>query len=173
MRRILRVKLPQARRENEEFAAQKGLVLCPDCRSVYHKKRWQHSVDALGAKEVEQMTGKDTKIKFHICPACEMIQRGQYEGRIRIYHVPPQAEKALEELIRGFCKGAFEIDPMDRLIGIKKQDDLWQVTTTENQLANKVGRRIKNIFSRTKVKTHFTGGGSDVAEVIVEFPKNE
>jgi len=187
MRKILRVKLPKPRREEEEFRSQGGLVLCPDCHSVYHKKRWQHSVNALGVKEVEQMTDKDTKIKFQICPACKMIQRGQYEGRIRIYAVPPQSEKALEELIRGFCRGAFEIDPMDRLIGIKKGSPstghayrqagsgqtVWTVTTTENQLANKVGRRIKNIFPRAKVKTKFTGGGSDVAEVVVEFPKNE
>jgi len=76
---------------------------------------------------------------------------------------------------------------MDRLIEIKKTRSAgsrlrqgfggqagqvfseWIVTTTENQLANKLAQKIKSSFSGVKTKTKFNKEPSDVVGVVVDF----
>ena len=105
-----------------------------------------------------------------------MIHNKQYEGRIKIKNIPVVSEDRLDDLIRGFCHRAFERDPLDRLINLEKslpagrQDGSdWTVTTTENQLANKLAKKIKDAFSKVKSKTKFAGDPSDVVEITIEF----
>lgn len=157
--------LPQSQHEVEEFGAAKaGLKMCRDCDSVYFKKSWHPN---LG--NVDISGNKDLPIKFVLCPACQMIKNKQYEGRITIKNVPEKSAVKLEELIRGFCERAFQRDPLDRLIEIKKNDSEWVVTTTENQLANKLTNKIRDSFNRVKTKTKFNKEPGDVAEITVEF----
>ena len=80
-----------------------------------------------------------------------------------------EKKEDLEGLIRNYTRRAKEIDPLDRLIEIKKDGDRWEVLLTENQLANKLAKKIKGAFK--KVKTHVSFGiePSDVAEVKIEF----
>lgn len=171
------LKLPKNRHETEEFAAQKGLLLCSDCGAVYFKKHWHHGLEKLNNPEMAAVVksadkkAKAPSVKFVLCPACQMIKNGQYEGRVVIKNVPRHQAGKLEELIEGFCRRAYDIDPMDRLIAIKKSSGSWEARVTENQLANKLGKKIQNAFSGVKTKTHFAAEPSDVAEVAVEFPK--
>ena len=104
----------------EEFHAQKGVVLCKDCGAAYHKKSWKHGIEKLNKAETESISSgkKDVPVKFAICPACQMIKNGQYEGRITIKSLPENSENALRELVEGFGRRAYDRDPMDRLIGI-------------------------------------------------------
>ena len=159
------VKMPKKRHEEEEFGpGKKGLVICPECNSTYFKKCWHH--DLIG---IDVSDKKDTPIKFVKCPACAMVANKQYEGRLAIKNVPSPLVKELEGLIRGFCQRAFDRDPMDRLIEIKKGNGDWEVMVTENQLANKLGQKIKHTFNRVKTKTVFAGDPSDVVEILVQF----
>src|SRR3989338_5482889 len=156
-RKAYNVNLPKSKRESEEFGGgKKGLVLCKKCTSAYYKKSWP--------------------VHFTVCPACQMIHNKQYEGRIKIKNIPVVSEDRLDDLIRGFCHRAFERDPLDRLINLEKslpagrQDGSdWTVTTTENQLANKLAKKIKDAFSKVKSKTKFAGDPSDVVEITIEF----
>ena len=164
-KRPYKVNLPKAQHEVEEFGAgKKGLVMCQNCDSAYFKKSWHHDLENIEVSEK-----KDVPIKFVLCPACQMIKNKQYEGRIVMKNVPEKSGVKLEELITGFCRRAFERDPMDRLIEIKKSAGKWIVTTTENQLANKLAQKIKSSFSGVKTKTKFNKEPSDVAEVTIDF----
>lgn len=156
-------KFPQSRHAMEEFSAERGLVLCKRCGNAHFKKSWHH--DLQGLKDIN----KDAPIKFVVCPACRMIENGQYEGRIVIKNVPEKFHDELDHLIRNFCHRAFEQDPMDRLIELKKENSTWITTTTENELANKLGKKIKEVFNGVKIKTIFNKVPSDVAEVAIEF----
>jgi len=159
------VKLPKAQHEAEEFGAgRKGLVMCEKCNAVYFKKSWHHDLASIKISE-----RKDLPIHFVLCPACQMIKNRQYEGRLIIKNVPEKLTEELEKLIEGFGRRAYDRDPMDRLIEIKKNKSEWIVTTTENQLANKLAKKIKDSFNQVGLKTHFVGDNSDVAEVSVEF----
>lgn len=159
------VKLPKSQHEVEEFGGgKKGLVICQDCNSTYFKKSWHHNLENVVFSEE-----KNVPIKFTLCPACQMIANKQYEGRITIKNVTPQFEKKLEELIGGFSGRARERDPLDRLIELKKSGSIWIATFTENQLVNKLAKKIQDAFSGVKKKVRFSREPSDVAEITIEL----
>lgn len=170
--RPFNIKTPKSQHDVEEFGpGQKGLVMCGDCNATYFKKSWHHDL-----KNVPVSDKKDTPIKFSLCPACTMIKNHQYEGRLVIKNIPEKAADKLMELIEGFCQRAYDRDPMDRLIEIKKtrsassgQAGEWQVTTTENQLANKLAQKIKSSFGGVKTTTKFNKEPSDVVEITCVF----
>lgn len=159
-----KVKLPKSQHEFEEFGGgKKGLVFCPDCRAAYYKKSWHHSeVDLKSAKENMQVT-------FVRCPACQMVKNHQYEGKIVIKNAPANLREELMNLIRGFGERAYHRDPMDRVIEAKKEGKDIVVTTTENQLANKLAKKIQSTYNNVKAKTSFMKEPSDTALAIVEF----
>lgn len=171
MTKYLNPKAPFSRKSQEEFPAVKGVVLCKDCGAVYHKKSWKHGIEKLNKSETEKLASdkKNTPVKFEMCPACRMIKNGQYEGRIIIKNLPEREEHALHELAEGFGRRAYDRDPMDRLIEIKNMDGNWVITTTENEMANKLAHKIKTSFSHVKSRTKFAGDPSDVAEITIDF----
>lgn len=164
---------PQSKSESQEFGGgRKGLVICNDCRAVYYKKHWHQSLEKLNLSESANLSkNSKTPVSFALCPACKMIRNHQYEGEVVINNAPAKLAAELENFIKGFCKRASERDPMDRLIAIKKSGSVWRVTVTENELANKLGKKIQNLYSNAKAKTSFDRQPSDVARVTVEFLK--
>lgn len=164
------VKLPKSKSETEEFGPGKtGLEICSTCGAVYYKKHWHRNLESLNFPDITNAVKKDASIKFILCPACAMVKNHQYEGRVVIKNAPAEKAAKLEELIESFCRRANGIDPMHRLIGIKKSENIWEVTLTENQLANKLSKKIKDVFHSVKTRTHFAPEPSDVAEAVVEF----
>lgn len=161
-----RVKLPKSQHEVEEFGGgKKGLVFCSECKAAYYKKSWHHGIlDFKSNKE-------DAPVKFLLCPACQMIKNNQHEGKITIKNIPAKIKDELINLIKGFCNRAYRQDPMDRLIVIKEDGGNLVVTVTENQLANKLAKKIKSTFNNVKTKTFFDKEPGDVALVEVEFLK--
>lgn len=159
-----RFKQPRFKNDEREFRrGKKGIIMCPDCGAAYYGKSWHHSL--LKVKSVKE----DTPVDFSICPACAMTKNHQFEGEVTITNVPQKLRAELINFIEGFCERAYDRDPMDRLIEIKRGKDGLVVTTTENQLANKLGKKIKNLFNRTKAKTKFIAAPGDVGRVRVEF----
>ncbi len=153
-----------SRHAAEEFGGgKKGLILCKKCTSAYFKKSWHHNLEGLKNYE------KDAPIHFTICPACKMVENHQYEGRITIKNVSDKFADELDGLIRNFCHRAFERDPLDRLIGIKKLGNMWEATTTENQLAGKLAKKIKEVFPKVKAIIRFSKEPSDVVEIAIDF----
>ncbi len=161
--------LPQSDNLGAQGSGKKGLLICETCKAVYFEKRWHRNMEALNNKESRAAFEHDTPTKFTLCPACAMIKNGQYEGRVRINNIPPDFMKDLEGLINGFCERAYERDSMHRLIALDKKDGEWTVTLTENQLAHKLGQKIKDVFNAAKVETHFAPEPSGAAEVKVTF----
>ncbi|MBI2024984.1 MAG: hypothetical protein HYT03_02795 [Candidatus Harrisonbacteria bacterium] len=165
------VKLPKARSEVEEFYAKKGILICSDCGAVYWKKHWHHGLEKLNKSETISISEfkKEKNLRFLPCPACQMIKNHQYEGRITIKNFPSNSVAKLEELVSGFGDRAYDRDPMDRVIKVEKVSGNWVITTTENELANKLARKIKSVFSKLKSRVKFAPEPSDVAEIIIEF----
>lgn len=148
----------------QEFGGgKKGIMVCGECDAVYYKKSWHHSL--LNLKSVKE----DAPVNFVLCPACKMIKSGQFEGRITISGAPQNLTKELLNLIRGFGERARAVDPMDRVIEIKKSKDGLVVTTTENQLANKLAKKIQSTFNKVKSKTTFSKDPSDFVDIRVKF----
>jgi len=158
-----KIKLPKSRHEAEEFSSKMGLIFCGDCRAVFYKKSWHHST--INLKSVKESSA----VNFVLCPACQMIKNHQFEGQIIIQNIPLAEMGELVNLIKGYCDRAYQKDPLDRLITIKRTGDSLAVTTTENQLANKLAKKIKDAFNKVKTKTSFQKAPGDLARVVVEF----
>ncbi|MBI5147672.1 MAG: hypothetical protein HZA37_00750 [Parcubacteria group bacterium] len=160
------VKLPRERTEAHEFkGGLAGLTICSVCGAVYYKKSWRAGLEKLKLPE------RDYPVKFALCPACRMIKNGQYEGRIIVKNIPPKARDLLVHLIEAFCRRAQDRDQMDRLIKIGGGKDSLEVFLTENQLANKLAKKIKDAFNKVGVRVSFAAAPGDVVNITVVFGK--
>lgn len=155
------------RTEDQEFGpAQKDYRQCEKCRAIYHEKSWYHS------NHINAASLASSRHKFWVtrCPACKMIDDHQYEGVVVIENIPKKYQGELYRLVRGFGSRAYKKDCQHRVIAINKEEKgKWMVTTTENQLAAKLGKKIKEVFDKAHVKISFSEEPDDVERVLVEF----
>jgi len=152
------------RREKHEFPkGAKELLICSECGAVYFKKSWKHNF-----KDYKNFK-KDKRLDFVLCPACKMIKEKQFEGRIEITNIPQKKLAELKKMISSYCRRAYLRDPMDRLISIKEDVRRFIVTTTENQLAQKLAIKIKQTFNKANIKISHSKSPSDVVYIKIEF----
>ena len=129
------------RTEREFPKGVKGIVFCDTCGITYYKKAWHHNLRHFKSFE------KDVPVVFRTCPACQMIKNKQFEGRVSVVNVPSKFQGEVERLIRGY----------------------GEVTTTENQLAQKLARKIAETFKAARVAVSHSASPSDVAFITVTF----
>lgn len=140
-----------------------GIIFCKTCSAVYFKKSWHHNLRR------HNTLSEDTPVHFALCPACVMIYNKKYEGRIIISHIPEAARENLENLIHAFTHRAYQRDPMDRLIEIKKKNGVFEISTTENQLAVKLAKKIKETYKKVELAVSYGHAKDKAAEITVAF----
>ncbi len=114
------------------------------------------------------------QVSRRLCPACQMIKNKEFEGQLTISNFPPALETDLTKLIRNFCQRAYERDPMDRLISINQLKNQHKsaslvITLTENQLAVKLAKKIKEVFKKAKIEISYSPAPSDVVYIKLTF----
>ena len=151
---MAQLKLPQRNRaaEGEEYGRErKGIAVCLKCRNVHFKKKWHASLEDLrkhAKDKILAVTRKET------CPACAMIKGHLYEGEVFVEGFPARFHTDLLNLINNFGERATSQDPQDRIIKIEKNAKGFRITTTENQLADRLAKKIKDAFNTVKI--HFS-----------------
>ncbi len=161
-----KVKLPKSKHASDEFGGgKKGILICENCGIFYYKKSWHHNADKFIAKR----ENKDLPVGFTLCPACTMIRNKQYEGILLVKNVPADKVGEVIKLIKNYGKRAYEIDPLDRVIEIKEEGGMIIVKTTENELASKLAKKIKDAFNKVKTKISFSREPGDLARAEVVF----
>ena len=157
-------KIILSRTEEHEIPKGKlGLTICEICRATYYKKSWRHNLG--GYKNFRE----DLPVHFTVCPACRMIKNHQFEGRIIIENIPVKILSDLNHLAETFCKRAYLRDSQHRLIGIKKTKAGLEITVTENQLAVKLAKKIKDVFKKIAMKISYSPKPSDVVYFKLTF----
>ena len=180
------LKLPREKREEQEFGPGKiDYLICPECHCVYFDKSWHHSLE----QDIKRFK-EEKQVKFQLCPACQMIKDGRFEGEIIIENVPEQFREDIKKLAKNFGKRAFGIDPMDRIISFQEKTvkrpstqrkkgassrkefeglkDI-QILTTENQLAVRLAKKIDEIFGG-KPKTSISySKEEDIVRIKISF----
>jgi len=94
---------------------------------------------------------------------------GVWEGEVIIENIPSKDKNELIALIKNFCQKGFERDPLDRLISITEKKGNIIARTTENQLAQKLGRKIKEVFKKVSMKVLYSKEPDDLTEVRIKF----
>lgn len=164
-----KIKLPVGAGENDKISKTKaGLVFCKKCDCVFYKKSWHRNL--RNYKNLKE----NLPVNHSLCPACRMLKNKQFEGEIIIKNAPLKIVNDLKHLTESFCKKAFKRDPMDRLIEIedkipRKSASVIRITTTENQLAVKLAKKIKETFKKAEVKITYSPSPSDVVYITIEF----
>ncbi|MHB1118064.1 MAG: hypothetical protein ACYCZ7_00840 [Minisyncoccota bacterium] len=153
---------------HDEFGkAEKKLVVCTRCHQARIGKKWRTAASLLA----KNLTAHKEGVHFTLCPACTMITKKLYEGEIVINGVPPSRETELLHMIVSFGARAQEIDPQDRISAIEhtKKGQI-RVTTTENQLAQKIAKKIKSAFKKTSIDITRSKEPFQVTRIQVQLP---
>ena len=125
------------------------IIFCPEGDEVCYYKSWHHNLRRYPYL-------KETKpIHFKLCPFHQMKKNKQWEGEIRISGVPDKEQGRVLQTAENVSREAYRRDPMDRILNIKTSAKEIIIYTSENQLAQKIARKItasfKNKFSKPKI----------------------
>lgn len=151
---------------SDEFGKVKGGVeVCKICWNVFFKKEWHHP----NTKLYEEKALKGKKVRFVVCPADKMVAKGLYEGEIRIQKVPEKFEAELLNLITNYGERALKRDPQDRIIDIKKVKAGFVITTTENQIAVRLAKKIKSVFNKVELTIGHSADPNEVVRIKALF----
>ena len=149
--RMIRIKAPPRKgvEQHDEYGKEEqGIIQCPLCENVHFKKEWHASLAILRS----HLKNKKTPIT-HVrrCPACSMIENHQFEGEVTIEDFPSQLEGELLNLVHNFVARAELYNPQHRLISLEPIVRGWRVTLTENQLADRLAKKIHEAFNAVEV----------------------
>lgn len=158
----------KSRHAMEEFSHKKEFIFCPHNEAVYYKKAWHSTADFF---ERPLNFKKEKNIKFKLCPAHEMAKNKQYEGEILIENILPKFRKDIFNLIGNMDKAAQRIDILDRVLGVKITNNGIRVLTSENQLAQKIARKIASTFKNRIHMNTRRGKDADVVSIKIVFIK--
>lgn len=157
----------------QEFAKGKhDYIFCPQGEAVYYKKSWHH-IAKFFTNPPDSKRDKD--VSFQLCPAHEMEKNKQYEGEVIVCDVPDMFRDDLWRLVEGIGEKAMRKDVLDRVFAVKWVKNQLTATTSENQLAQKIGRKIKETFKK-HIAEHIVrpkGGDSDFVSVQIFFIKKQ
>lgn len=149
--------------EHEFPKGKEGIVFCRSCNAVYFKKSWHHNLRR------HKTLREDIPVKFTVCPACVMIQNNMYEGKVILKNIPAAVVENLENLVHAFTHRAFQKDPMDRLIALKRTGKEMEATMTENQLAVKLAKKIKDVYKKVDMRVSYGHAKDKASEIVVTF----
>ncbi|MDP3778776.1 MAG: hypothetical protein Q8R30_01850 [bacterium] len=154
----------------EEFKGKSDYVFCPKGEAVYYRKSWHH-IAKFFTNPPDSKRDKD--VVFELCPAHDMEKKKQYEGEVIVRDVPDMFRDDLWGLVEGMGERAMRKDVLDRIFIMKWAKNQLTVTTSENQLAQKIGRKIKETFKKhiAEYMMRPKGGESDFVSVQVAFIK--
>ncbi|MEK7647015.1 MAG: NMD3-related protein [Patescibacteria group bacterium] len=161
------VRPKESRRETEEFGPGKtDIVFCSDCGLAYYNKSWHHNLRSH--KNVE----KARRVAFQLCPACQMARRKQHEGEIRISGLPSSRQKEIVHILSVLAEKIREKDPLDRILEIKSDAKEFTVYTSENQMAQKLAKKLHEIYKKdfSRPVAH-RGKGGDLLVASMQYLK--
>jgi len=152
---------PESSKEMQEFGkVKKGIITCPNCYAIYTKKRWIFNQNSLKLNY--------ENINFQLCPACQMIKQGLFEGQIIIKNIPPELKQELINMVNNFGEQASKHDPMDRISKITVNENKIEILTTENQLAQRIANKIRDAFNKVQININ-RGERKDVVRITINF----
>ena len=136
---------PHSKKDEQEFGkAKKEFIECMNCGSCYFEKSWHHSLDQAKLEHLKQ----EKMIKFDLCPACKMGKEKRYEGEVVIKISGTMNKQEIMNEIKNSDLMARQKDPMDRVLWTEDKPDGLHVFTSENQLAVKIGKKIKSSLGK-------------------------
>ncbi len=118
------------------------MAICKQCHAIYHNKRWYLDED-LYAKNIDLPS-----TVLVTCPACQKIKDKFPGGIVTLTGEFLQEHKdEIINLIKNEEERARGFNPLERIININNGSKGVEVTTTNERLAQRIGKKVKKAFS--------------------------
>ncbi len=115
----------------------KETSLCSSCHAVYRNKRWYLDPALYSAAK----KGKD--FNWVTCPACRKIAERYTEGVVTLRgSYLWDHEEEIRSILKREEQKAMAKNPLERILRIDRQGDELVVETTEEKLAEHLGRAL-------------------------------
>lgn len=129
-------------RETDPYLPRKGATavgVCPRCHAIRRNKRWH-----LDEKEYAELTRKGGAAAAERCPACRKIADGFPSGVVLLRggYLRDHRDEILK-LARNEEKRAMGFNPLERIISIKEESGKLEIATTDEKLAQRIGREVR------------------------------
>lgn len=132
----------RAARNAQAYIQPKQDALCTSCGALYHNKRWYTDDSEL------RKAGGDANLLKVKCPACLMIQQGTPAAIVTLSgHYLKKHKNAILDAVRNTEEHSRQKNPLGRIMEIRQDQDQISITTTEDKLAQKLGREIHKAHS--------------------------
>jgi hypothetical protein len=133
--------------------APKGLLQCPECHAVYHRKRWSlpgtssSRATKSAASSPKKPTGQVMVPQSFVCPACRKLRDGYAEGFLAL-HWPNWGVHKVEvlHLIHNEESRAARNNPLERVMSIRTRPDGADIETTTEHFAQRLGKHLERAF---------------------------
>ncbi len=114
---------------------------CNKCHAIFHHKHWYFNPD-----ELEKLQKSNAVVVQ--CPACQKIEDKYASGIVTLKgdFIKEHREEILN-LIHNEEERAMGLNPLERIIAITPQGEGYEVTTTHEKLAQRIGKRLHRSFS--------------------------
>lgn len=127
-------------RETDPYKPRKGapeVGVCPTCHAISRKKRWY-----LDEKEYASLATAGATTRP--CPACRKIADGFPAGvvTLRGAYLRTHRDEILR-LVRNEEERSRGINPLERIMEIREGGDGMEILTTDEKLAQRIGREIR------------------------------
>ena len=144
--------------------APKGPVMCRTCKAIYAKKRWH-----INSGEARKLAASKDTHKI-VCPACQKIKDDYPEGIVTLTWSDLRAhETEIRGLITNVEARAISVNPLERVMKMKRQKKDLEVQTTNDRLAQRIGRELVRAY-KGKVTTQW-GHRDMLARVVWQGPE--
>lgn len=118
------------------------VAACTECQALYQRRHWFFDHDAYVRETMQPTT------RMVLCPACQKIRDRYAEGQVTLHPSPFLAAHKDEiiRLIRNEEERAKGFNPLERIVELNDSGDGILVTTTNEKLAQRIGRALKSTY---------------------------
>lgn len=121
--------------------APKGPAVCRQCHAIFAKKRWH-----FDAREYAKLEGASTTRKL-LCMACQKIRDGYPEGVVTLkWPGLKDHEAEIMGLLKNVEARAMSVNPLERLMKVRKRRNELEIQTTNDKLAQRIGRELVRAY---------------------------
>lgn len=137
-------------KKSEFGKAKEEILICPECNAFYYRKSWHHN-----ARNYRNLS-EDKKVTIELCPADKMKKNNTFEGEVILKNVPHAIKGEVINLIENIGVRAHKRDVLDRILYLHTTDGRIEIRTSENQLAQGIGKQVHRAHKASKIKITFS-----------------
>jgi NMD protein affecting ribosome stability and mRNA decay len=117
------------------------VAICRECRSVYAAGVWK--LESQAEKDVENAK----RVTDTLCPACKKTRDRMPGGVVTLTgRFLDEHEQEIVSLMNNENERAMNVNPLERIIDIEKRGSEITVLTTNEKLAQRIGRAVHKAY---------------------------